>query len=72
LDLAAEPLDKVLVDDAIRRGKESKHVFDEVFLVRIQFVIPVVHVLGEVYLLGGPKGCFGAFVGGPNLDATRY
>lgn len=67
LDFAAEPLNKVLVDDAIRCGKEGEDVFDEVFLVRVQFVVPVVHVFGEINLFGGPEGCLGAFVGCPNL-----
>lgn len=40
---------------------------DEVPLVGIESVLPVVHVLGEVDLFGGPEGGFGLFVHLPNF-----
>ena len=43
-----EPLDQVLVDDAVRGGKEGQHVLDEVLLVILELRVPVVHVLGEI------------------------
>ena len=69
LDLGRESLDKVLVDDTIRlklaysedsRGatygsKESKNVLDEVSLVVVELVVPIVKIRGEIDLFGGPE-----------------
>ena len=53
LHLRREPLDEVLVDDAVRRGEEREHVRDEVLLVVLQLV-PVDHVV-----LRGGENCAG-------------
>lgn len=67
LDLAAEALDQVLVDNAIRGGKEGQDVRDEVLLVIVQAVVPVVQILGQINLFGGPEGGLGLFVHLPDL-----
>lgn len=67
LDLAAETLNQVLIDDAVRRGEEGKDVRDEEPLVISQAVVPVVEILGEVNLLGGPEGGLVLLVHLPDL-----
>jgi len=67
LDLVGEALEEVLVDDAVRGGKEGEDVGDEEALVLGEAVLPVVHVLGEVDLLGGPEGGLGLLVHLPDL-----
>ena len=68
LHLAAEALDEVLVDDAIRGREEGQHVADEEALVRGQPVVPVVDVLGQVDLLGRPERGLGFLVHLPYLE----
>lgn len=67
LDLAAEALNEVLVDDAVGSGEEGQDVRDEVLLIIVQAVVPVVQILGEVNLLGSPEGGLGLLVHLPNL-----
>ena len=67
LDLAAETLDKVLVDDTIGGGEEGENVGDEVPLVIGKSVVPVVEILGEINLLGSPEGSLGLLVHLPDL-----
>ena len=67
LYLIAKSLKEVLVHDTIRRGEESKDMADEVTLIIVEFILPVVHVLGEVHLLCGPEGSLGLLVHLPNL-----
>lgn len=55
LDFAAESLDQVFVDNAVGGGEEGEHVGDEIFLVIVQPIIPVMQVFGKVNLFGGPK-----------------
>ena len=45
LDLIGETFNEVLVDNAVRCGEESENVGDEVLLVGIQPVVPVVEIL---------------------------
>ena len=67
LDLAGETLEQVLVDNAVRGGEESKNVGDEVALIVVQAVVPVVKVLGEINLLCGPERGLGLLVHLPDL-----
>ena len=67
LHLPTESLDKVLIDNPIGSGEEGKDVGDEVTLVIIQSVVPVMEILGQVNLLGSPEGCFGLLVHLPDL-----
>ena len=67
LDLSREALDEVLVHDAIGSGEEGENMGDEVALVVVQSVVPVVQVLGEINLLGRPEGGLGFFVHLPYL-----
>ena len=55
LYLGAETLDEVLVDDTVRGSEESEDVRDEETLVVVEASIPVVKVLGQIDLLGGPE-----------------
>lgn len=71
LNFATEALDEVLVDNAIRRGKEGEDMADEVALIVVELRVPVVHVLREVDLFGGPEGCFCLLVHLPDLDALK-
>lgn len=68
LDLTAEALDQVLVDNAVGGGEESQNVRDEVALVLVQAVVPVVQILGQVNLLGGPERGLGLLVHLPDLE----
>ena len=67
LDLARETLKEVLVDDAVGGGEEGEDVGDEVPLVVVHALFPVVEVLGEVHLFGGPERRFFFLVHGPDL-----
>jgi len=67
LNLATETLNQVLIDNAIRGSEEGKDVGDEVALVIVQAVVPVVQILGQINLLGGPEGSFGLLVHLPDL-----
>jgi hypothetical protein len=50
LDLSTETLNQVLIDNAIGGSEEGKNVGDEVALVVVQAVVPVVEILGQVNL----------------------
>lgn len=67
LYLAREALDKVLVDDAIGGGEEGEDVGDEEALVIVETLVPVVKVLREIDLFGGPEGRLGLLVHLPDL-----
>ena len=71
LHLTAETFDEVLVDDAVGGGEKGKDVGNEVALVVIQSVVPVVEVFGEVDFFGGPEGCFCFLVHLPYLFERR-
>jgi hypothetical protein len=68
LDFTRKPFDEVLIHDAVRGRKKSEHMRDKVTHVIIEFVLPVVEVLGEIYTLGSPEGRLRLFVHLPNLD----
>lgn len=67
LDLSAEALNKVLIDNAIGGSKERQDVRDEVLLVIVDAVVPVVHILGKIDLLGSPERGLGLLVHLPDL-----
>lgn len=46
LDLSAETLDQVFVDDTVGGSEEGKDVGDEVTLIIVEAVVPVVEILG--------------------------
>lgn len=71
LDLAAEALDEVLVDNAIGGSEERENVGDEVALVVVQAVVPVVQILGKINFLGGPERGLGLLVHLPDLSGAR-
>ena len=55
LNFTGEPLDEVLVNDAIRGCEKSENVRNKVALVCVKPVLPVVEILGEIHLFGGPE-----------------
>lgn len=67
LDLSAETLNKVLVDDTIGSSEESKHVGDEVTLIIVEAVVPIVQILGQINLLSSPERGLGLLVHLPDL-----
>lgn len=67
LDLSAETFHQVLIDNAIRGGEEGKDVGDEVTLVVIQTIVPIVQILGKIDFLGSPERCLGFLVHLPDL-----
>jgi hypothetical protein len=67
LHLAGESLDKVLVDNAIGGSEEGKDVGDEETLIVVEALVPVVEILGQINLFGGPEGGFGLLVHLPDL-----
>lgn len=54
LDFGCEPLSKIFQHNAIRGGKESKNVLDEMSLVLCEF-FPILDILSEVDLLSSPE-----------------
>ena len=67
LDLAAESFDEVLIDNSIGGSEEREDVGDEVTLIIIQPVVPVVKILGEINFFCGPEGCLRLLVHLPDL-----
>jgi hypothetical protein len=67
LHFATEALDQVLVDNSVRGRKKREDVGDEVTLVIVHSVVPVVDILGEINFLGSPKGSLGLLVHLPDL-----
>ena len=67
LDFTTEALDKVLVDNSIGCSEECKDVGNEVSLVIIESVVPVVKILGEINLFGGPERSLSLLVHLPDL-----
>jgi len=67
LNLTAETLDKVLVDNAIRCSEESKDVRDEEALVVVETLVPIMKILGQINLFCSPERCFGLLVHVPDL-----
>ena len=47
--------DQIFADNAIGVGKEGEDVRNEVALVIVKAVVPVMQVLGGVHLLGSPE-----------------
>lgn len=70
LHFIAETLDEVLVDNAIGRREESENVADEVSLIVIQLVLPVMHILRQIHLFGSPEGRLGLLVHLPDLQTS--
>lgn len=67
LDLIAETLNQVLVDNTVGGSEEGKNVADEMALIVIELVLPVMEILGQVHFLGSPEGSLGFLVHVPNL-----
>jgi hypothetical protein len=67
LDLGAESLNEVLVNNAIRGGKEGKDMRDEELLILSQAVVPVVKILGQINLLSSPERSLVLLVHLPDL-----
>jgi hypothetical protein len=68
LHLAGESLDKVLVDNAVRGREEGEDVGDEEALVIVETLVPVVKILGQINLFGGPERSLGLLVHLPDLE----
>lgn len=71
LDLATKTFHKVLIHDPIGSGEESEDVGDEVTLVIVQAIVPVVKVFGQVDFLSCPEGGLGLLVHLPDLNDTE-
>ena len=67
LDLIAETLKQVLINDAIGRGEKGENVRDEMTFIVVELVGPVMQILGEIHLLCCPEGGFGFLVHHPDL-----
>jgi hypothetical protein len=67
LNLSAETLDQVLVDNTVGGSEEGKDVRDKVTLIIVEAVVPVVEILGQVNLLSSPKRGLSLFVHLPDL-----
>jgi hypothetical protein len=55
LDFSTETLEEVLIDNAIGGCEESKYVRNEVTLIIVQTIVPVMKIFGKINLLGGPE-----------------
>lgn len=67
MNFTREPLDEVLVDDAIRGCEKGENVRNKVALICVEPVLPIVEILGEIHLLSGPERRLRLFVHLPNL-----
>jgi hypothetical protein len=67
LNFTAEPLNKILINDTVRRREEGQDVGDEEAFIIIKAIVPVVEILGEVDLFGRPERSFGFLVHLPDL-----
>jgi len=72
LDFTTESLEEVLVDNSVRGSKECKNMGDEVSLVIVQSVVPVVKILGEINFLSSPERCFCLLVHLPDLMVLNW
>lgn len=55
LNLVRETLQQVFIDNTVGGGEESQDVGDEVLLVLVHAVVPVVQILGQIHLFGSPE-----------------
>ena len=67
LNFTTEALNKVLINNAVGRGEESKDMRDEVALIIVKAIVPVVEVFGQIDLFGSPEGGFRLLVHLPDL-----
>lgn len=67
LDFTTETLNEILIDNAIRRGKECKNMRDEVALILGQAIVPIILILGKVNLFSSPEGSLSLLVELPDL-----
>ena len=65
--LSGEILCQVLVHDAVGGREEREDRRDEVALLVVELLLPVLHVVAEVDLLSRPEGRLGLLVHGPDL-----
>ena len=71
LDLIAETLNEILIDDTIGSGEEGKDVGHKVALVIGQSVVPIAEILRQINLLGGPERSLGLLVHLPDLQHNQ-
>jgi hypothetical protein len=74
LHLFHEATHQVLCHDAVTSGKECQNVLDEVLFISCER-LPVLHVITEIDLLGGPEGGLGLLVHLPDAlvaDGEQY
>ena len=64
-------LREVLVDDAVRGREEREDRRDEVALLVVELLLPVLHVVAEVDLFRRPKRSFCFLVHGPDLCGNQ-
>ena len=63
--LSGEILCQVLVDDAVRGREEREDRRDEVALLVVELLLPVLHVVAEIDLLSRPERGLSFFVHSP-------
>ena len=70
LNFIREMLVEVLIDDAVGGCEEGEDMRNEVTLVVVETVVPVVNVFGQVHLFSRPKGRLDFLVHLPILIRT--
>jgi len=55
LNFGAETFKQVFIDDTVGGGEEGQDVRDEVPLIVIQTVVPIVKILGQIDFLSCPE-----------------
>src|SRR6266508_2052293 len=70
LNFVGESLDKILIHNAIGGGEESKDVGNEMALIVVKTIVPIVDILGKVDLLSSPERGLSLFVHLPNLNLS--
>ena len=66
LNLRGKALAEVLVDDPVRSRKEGENVLQEIPLVVVELLVPLLHVLAQINLLRGPEAGLGLLVHFPH------
>lgn len=67
LDFNKEPLSQVFDDNTITCSKECKNVFDEMFLIFIEFAFPVTQILLQIKFFSCPEACHMLLVHLPDI-----
>ena len=70
LDFGSKVLGEVLVDDAVRGREEREDRRDEVALLVVELLLPILHVMAEIDFFGRPERGLSFFVHSPAWEGV--